>query len=163
MTHNTPRARIAGGALVVVMAAMLTGCFANPLDAIVESATEETAKNAAEDMIEGMTGGEAGIEFGELPEGFPSEVPLVSDNVLQSVTVAEGTMVIVSDPRSIDELAAQVKDDFSDWEEIAWSDMGEMASAMFKKNESLSVGIAIMEGSADEGNTVGYTVITPEK
>lgn len=155
-------ARITGGALAVVIAAMLTGCFANPLDAFVENVTEETSKNAAEEMIEGLTGGEAGIEFGELPEGFPTEVTLVSDNVLQSVTVAEGTMVIVSDPRSMEELLAQVKKDFSGWEEIVASDMGVIVSAMYKKDDSLSVAVGIMEGGDGEDNRVTYTVITPE-
>lgn len=163
MTRNSAPTRIAGGALTVVVAAMLTGCFANPLDAIVENATEETAKNATEEMIEGMTGGEAGIEFGELPGDFPEEVPLVSENVLQSVTVAEGMMVIVSDPRSLDELAAQVKEDFSGWEEIMWSDMGEMVTGMYKKDDSLSVSVAVTQGSDGEDAGVSYTIIRPEK
>lgn len=163
ITRTSASARIVGGALAVVIATTLTGCFANPLDAIVENATEETAKNAAEDMIEGMTGGEADIGFGELPADFPADVTLVSENVLQSVTVAEGTMVIVSDPRSMEELAAQVKKDFAGWEEIVSSEMGAIVSAMYKKDESLSVAVGIMEGSDDEDNRVTYTVITSQE
>src|SRR5688572_3529545 len=102
MTRRSVPTRIAGGAIAVVIAATLTGCFANPLDAIVDQVTEDTAKSAAEEMLEGMTGGEAGIEFGELPEDFPKEIPLVSDNILQSMTVPEGTMVILDDSRGID-------------------------------------------------------------
>lgn len=153
--------RITGGALAVVIAAMLTGCFANPLDAIVENVTEETAQNTAEEIIEGVTGGETDVNFGELPDDFPTEVPLVSQNVLQSVVVAEGMMVIVSDSRSMKELAAQVKGDFAGWEQIAWSDMGEMVSAMYKKDDSLSVGVGII-GDDDEGNRVSYTIIRSE-
>lgn len=155
--------RLAGGALAVVIAAALTGCFANPLDAIVENATEETAKRAAEDVIEQATGGETDVRFGDLPEDFPSEVPLVSENVLQSVTVAEGMLVTVSDPRSMDELVDQVKSDFSDWEQIAWSDLGEMVTGMYKKDESLSVSVGIFAGSDGEDATVGYTIIRPEQ
>ncbi|MGM7698503.1 hypothetical protein [Microbacterium sp. A84] len=152
--------RFAGGTLVVVVAVMLTGCFANPLDALVEKVTEETAQNTAEGIVEAITGGEAGIEIGGLPDDFPEEVPLVSENVLQSVTVAEGMMVIVTDPRSMDELAAQVQEDFAGWEEVVRSDMGDMVSAMYKKDESLSVTVLVMKASEGEETTVGYTVIT---
>ncbi|MGM7667606.1 hypothetical protein [Microbacterium sp. A93] len=152
--------RFAGGTLVVVVAVMLTGCFANPLDTLVEKVTEQTAKDSAEGIVEAITGGEAGIEFGGLPDDFPEEVPLVSENVLQSVTVAEGMMVIVTDPRSMDELAAQVQEDFAGWEEVVRSDMGDMVSAMYKKDESLSVTVLVMKASEGEETTVGYTVIT---
>ncbi|WP_300267799.1 hypothetical protein [Microbacterium sp.] len=162
ITRRSVPTRIAGGALALVIAVGLTGCFANPLDAIVENATEESAKNAAEDVIEGITGGEAGIEFGELPDDFPSEVPLVSENVVQSVTVAEGMMVTVSDPRSVKELAAQVKSDFSDWEQVMWTDQAEMVVGMYKKDETLAVNVGIMAGSDGEDSTVGYTIIRPE-
>ncbi|WP_441906455.1 hypothetical protein [Microbacterium sp.] len=163
MTGRTASVRIAGGALAVVVAATLTGCFANPLDAIVDQVSEGVAQDSAEQLIEGVTGGETDISFGSLPDGFPAEVPLVSENVLQSVTVAEGTLVVVSDPRSMQELTAQVKSDFAGWEQIAWSDMGEMVTGLFKKDESLGVSIGIVEGSDGEDNTVAYTVITPQE
>lgn len=163
MTRRSASTRIVGGALAVVLATTLTGCFANPLDAIVENATEETAKNATEDMIETLTGGEANIEFGELPDDFPADVTLVSENVLQSVAVADGMMVVVSDPRSMDEVVAQVKQDFAGWEEVVSSDMDEMVSYMFKKDESLGVGVGIMAGSDGEDTSVSYTIIRPGK
>ncbi len=160
MRRSAP-VRIAGGMLAVVIAATLTGCFANPLDAIIEQATEETAKNAAEDIIEDMTGGEADISFGRVPDDFPAEVTLVSENVVQSVAVAQGMMVVVSDSRSIEELAAQVEQDFAGWEATAHSDLGEMVSFLYKKDDSLSVSVTIMRSSDDEAATVGYTVIRP--
>lgn len=160
MTHRPAAIRVAGGALTIVIAVMLTGCFANPLDAIVDQVAEGTAQNAAEDVIEGITGGETDVSFGELPEGFPADVTLVSTNILQSVTVAEGMLVTVSDPRSMDELAAQVKSDFAGWEQLSWSDLGEMVGGMFKKDESLGVTIAILPGTDGEDATVTYTVLT---
>lgn len=152
---------MAGGALAVVIAATLTGCFANPLDAIVENVTEDTAKSAAEDMIEEMTGGEAGIEFGELPADFPKEIPLVSDNILQSMTLPEGTMVILEDSRGIDEVAAQVKSDFAGWEEVAFTDMDQMVSAGYKKG-AIGVNVTIMQGADDEPTRVSYILPNPE-
>lgn len=159
MTHRSASTRIVGGALAVVVVAMLTGCFANPLDAIVENATEETAKNAAEDMIEGMTGGEADLSIGSIPDSFPSEIPLVSDNVLQGMEIPEGIMVVLSDPRSVDELAAQVKEDFSGWEELGWTDLDMLVGGVYQQDASYTVTVSIM---AEEGSDaiVSYTVNT---
>lgn len=161
MTRTSVQARITGGALAIVIATMLTGCFANPLDAIVENASEETAKNAAEDLIEGMTGGEAGVELGGIPEGFPKEIPLVSDNILQGMTVPEGMMVILDDSRGIDEVAAQVKSDFADWEEVAFTDMDQMVSASYKKG-SIGVNVALIQGAEAEPTRVSYIVPNAE-
>lgn len=159
MTHRPVSTRIAGGALAVVIAGALTGCFANPLDAIVENATEETAKNAAEDMIEGITGGAADLSIGSIPDSFPSEIPLVSDNVMQGMEIPEGIMVVLSDPRGIDELAAQVKEDFSGWEELGWTDLDMMISGVYQQDASYTVTVSIM---AEEGSDalVSYTVNT---
>lgn len=160
MRRRSAPARAAGGALAIVVTVMLTGCFANPLDAIVEQASEETAKNTAEELIEGMTGGEAGIELGGLPEGFPEEIPLVSDNILQSMTMPEGTMVVVEDPRNMGEVAAQVKSDFADWEEVAFTDMEQLVSAGYKKG-SLGVNVSIM-GEEGSPTRVGYIIPNEE-
>ncbi|MGL3148918.1 hypothetical protein ACSS7Z_01030 [Microbacterium sp. A82] len=161
MTRRSVPTRIAGGALAVVTAAMLTGCFANPLDAIVENATQQSAQNAAEDIIKQVTGGEAGIDIGELPADFPEEIPLVSDNILQSMTLPEGTMVILDDSRGIDEVAAQVKADFADWEEVAFVDMDQMVSAAYKKGE-INVNVALLQGADDEPTRVSYILPNPE-
>lgn len=155
------RARLAGGALALVLTASLTGCFANPLDAIVDTVAEESTKGTAEDIIEGITGGEVDVEFGELPDGFPPEVPLVSENVVQSVSTADGMMVTVSDPRSVAELTAQVKEDFAAWEQVMWSEQTGMVVGMFKKSEALAVNVGIMAGGDGEDATIGYTIITP--
>lgn len=154
--------RVAGGALAVAIAAMLTGCFANPLESIMENASEESAKDAAEELIETMTGGEAGIEIGSLPDDFPKEIPLVDGDILQSMTLPEGMMVVLDDPRNIDEVAAQVKSDFADWEEVAFVDMDQMVSAGYKKG-SVSVSVNIMQGADDEPTRVGYTVPTADE
>ena len=152
-------ARITGGALAVVIAAMLTGCFANPLDAVVDQMTENNAKDAAESIIEGMGGGEVDVSFGELPANFPADVKLVSQNITQSMAVAEGMVVIVTDPRSKEELVEQVTADFAGWEEVAVSDFGVMYTVMYKKGDALTVSAAIMAGDEEEDSRVNYTVI----
>lgn len=159
MTHRPAPIRVAAGTLVVAATVILTGCFANPLDTLVENVTEETTKNTAEEIIEGATGEDLDIEFGGLPDDFPEEVPLVSENVLQSVKVEDGMTLIVADSRSVKELAAQVKEDYAGWEEMSWGDLGEMVTGTFTKGESLSVTVGIIAGSEGEDTTVSYTVI----
>jgi len=55
-----------------------------------------------------------------------------------------------------------VKADFAGWEEVMWSDQGEMVVGMFKKDESLAVNVGVMAGSGGEDSTVGYTIIRPD-
>ena len=108
-------ARITGIALGAAAVCALTACFSNPL----EDMSEDLAQGGAEKIIEEATGGETDIEFGDIPDDFPDEITLVSDNVVQGMSInsddGKGTMVTVSDPRSVDELAQQVKADFSGW------------------------------------------------
>ncbi|MEJ1089710.1 hypothetical protein WDU99_15450 [Microbacterium sp. Mu-80] len=153
------RVRIVTGTLAMGIAATLTGCFGNPVDALVDRAAQDGAEQVAEDLIEGMSDGEASVDFGSLPDGFPSEITLVSDNIIQSMTIDEGMVVIVTDPRGMDELVAQVESDFSGWEQEATADMGEMLNVTYRKDESLSVNVSIIAPSGEEEATVGYTVI----
>ncbi|WP_353810364.1 hypothetical protein [Agromyces sp. SYSU T00194] len=59
-------------AVSVALAVGLTGCFGNPLEQIVNRGVEEA--------IEGATGGAVGV--GEMPAGWPAEVPVVEGEVL---------------------------------------------------------------------------------
>lgn len=156
------RVRLMTGALAMGVAATLTGCFGNPIDALVDQAAQGGAEQVAEDLIEGMSGGEASVDFGSLPEGFPSEITLVSENIIQSMTMDEGMVVVVTDPRSKDELVAQVKSDFAGWEQQSTADMGEMAGFNFRKGDSLTVNVSIIAPSGEDEATVGYTVIPGE-
>lgn len=149
--------RITGAALAVVVAAMLTGCFANPLDGIVERASEEGAKNIAEELIETATGGEAGIEIGDLPDDFPAEVTLVSENIVQSATVEGSTVVLVSDTRGYRELQDQVKSDYAGWEETS-SYQTEVMSIRRYENDEWVVAVSIMAMEGEEDRMVSYSV-----
>ena len=59
-------------ALSAALVVGLSGCFGNPLEQIVNQGVEEA--------IEGATGGAVGV--GEMPEGWPNEVPVVDGEVL---------------------------------------------------------------------------------
>lgn len=149
-----------------ILAISLTGCFANPLEMITGGSDDSSIPSGADEVIEGITGGEMDIEFGEMPEGFPAEVPVVSDNVIQSTSMnsddGSGMMVVVSDPRSFSELTEQVRDDFSDWEEITRTDMGEIVNASYTLDDSLSVNVGVAKGSDGDDTTVSYMVILGE-
>lgn len=166
MAHNTAqrsvRVRIAGGALAVVISAALTGCFANPLDEIVNKVSESSAQDAAEQIVEGMTGGDSKIQFGELPADFPKEIPLVSDEIMQSVTMDGGSMVVVRDSRGLKEITAQIKSDFADWEEVTFADLGQMVSGFYKKGD-VGVTVTVMSNDDEEGSIVGYTLTPTEE
>ncbi|WP_119695850.1 hypothetical protein [Microbacterium halotolerans] len=155
-------ARITGIALGAAAVCALTGCFSNPLDDM----SEGLAQGGAEKIVEGITEGETDVEFGDIPDDFPDEITLVSDTVVQGMSInsddGTGTMVMVSDSRSVDELAQQVKTDFADWEETVWSDMGEMVTGIYTLDETLSVTVGIVEGSGDEDTMVSYTAIVTE-
>jgi len=72
---STPRYRSATIALAIALVATpaLAGCFANPIESIVE----------------GATGGN--VDVGStVPEGFPTEVPLVEGEVQYGAAMAEG-------------------------------------------------------------------------
>lgn len=146
--------------------ALLAGCFPNPLEMIGGDSDEGVIPSEVDELIEGVTGGEMDIEFGSMPENFPAEVPVVSDKVIQSTSMnsedGSGMMVVVSDPRSFDELVQQVKDDFSDWEEVMWTEMGELVSGSFTFDDSLSVTVGVAAGSDGEETTVSYTVFLTE-
>ena len=68
--------------LAIVMALAITpvlsGCFGNPI----------------ENMIEGATGGEVDLGGTSVPEGFPAEVPLIDGEIVNGMSLgAEGATV----------------------------------------------------------------------
>ena len=72
---STPRFRSAAIALAITLAMTpaLSGCFANPIESIVE----------------GATGGNVDVGS-SVPEGFPTEVPLVDGEVQYGAAAADG-------------------------------------------------------------------------
>ena len=87
-------------ALAVVLAPLLSGCFANPLEAV----------------IEGATGAEVDLGGASVPDGFPREVPLYDGEVTYGVslgsepdTVYNVTMK-VPDISALDSAAKQLED-----------------------------------------------------
>jgi len=73
----SPKRRISAAIAIVLAVGItpaLSGCFGNPLENIVEQAT----------------GGQVSLGGNEIPEGFPSEVPVVSGEVQFGIAAGEG-------------------------------------------------------------------------
>lgn len=77
-TLTTSRRVAVALATAAASALLFTGCFANPVEDLVDQGVE--------DAIEGATGGEVELG-GELPADFPPSIPLIEG----TVTVAAGS------------------------------------------------------------------------
>ena len=162
MNNTSQHARTAGMALAAVVALGLTAC-SNPVDALADKISQEVGVAGAEKMIEGVTGGNVDLEFGQLPEGFPSDITLVSDDIIQSTSMemegGTGMLVAVNDPRGIDEVAEDVRADFAGWEEVSWHKLNdEMVGGNFSQGEAISVSVNLIRAESDDVTTVGYIV-----
>ncbi|WP_127793895.1 hypothetical protein [Agromyces sp. LHK192] len=96
-THlRNPRLRVAAAVLIGgVVATALSGCFFNPM---------EQVKQGVEKGIEEATGGDVSLG-GEMPEGFPAEIPIVEGSItFSSGTGGEQGWVVGIDPTSADPL-----------------------------------------------------------
>ncbi|MDF2574971.1 MAG: hypothetical protein K0S05_1883 [Agromyces sp.] len=134
-------------AIAGVTASLLTGCFANPV--------EELVNRSVEGAVEEATGGDVSLS-GELPADFPAEVPVIEGKIGLSAGAggAEGWVVAITGTSS-DALAEAA---------------AELEAAGYTEDTAVSggqVGAKVYTGAdylvllAGEGSTVSYTV-TPK-
>src|SRR5690554_4652111 len=64
-------------AIVLGATLSLTGCFGNPLENLVNQGIE----GGIGGIVEDATGGVFGMTEGEVPAGFPNEVPLIDGKI----------------------------------------------------------------------------------
>jgi hypothetical protein len=135
-------------AIAGVTATLLTGCFGNPVENLVQQGVE--------DAVEGATGGEVSLA-GELPADFPtSSVPLVDGDISLAAGTggAEGWVVVItssaSDPVAD---AASALEGAGFTEDTAVTGAG-VGAKVYSNAEYLVL-------VAGEGTTVSYTV-TPQ-
>lgn len=81
MTSTKTRAALAASVAVFASVA-LAGCFANPIEGLV--------KGGVEQAVEGATGGDVSLG-GQLPAGFPSEIPLIDGEIGFGGSAGEGS------------------------------------------------------------------------
>lgn len=131
-------------AIAGVTATLLTGCFANPLEDLVD--------RGVEDAVEGATGGDVSLG-GELPADFPTSVPLVEGEVTFGAGAggSEGWIVMINstaaDPLA-DAAAALEGAGFTKDTELSG---GGTAAQVYSNGELLVL-------LAGEGEAVSYTV-----
>ena len=134
-------------AMAGVTATLLTGCFGNPVENLVQQGVE--------DAVEGATGGDVSLG-GELPADFPTSVPLVDGDISLAAGAggAEGWVVVItssaSDPVA-DAAAALEEAGFAEDTTVTGAGVG----AKVYSNAEYIVFVA------GEGTTVSYTV-TPQ-
>ena len=86
--------------LALAITPALSGCFANPL----------------EQMIEGATGGNVDLGGTTVPDGFPSEVPLIDGQIQYGASLADGEATVfnvtikVSGASPVDAIKAQLEE-----------------------------------------------------
>lgn len=146
------------------LAISLTACGSNPINDLADKANDAVAEKGTEKIVEGLSGGKMDIEFKSLPAGFPADIPLASNNVVLGTKIAgdegEGDGFVVSvavdaDPATV---AAQVKADFADWEELSsWNDTVQTGGFT---NADWGVFIGVLPGDSDADSIVGYTIVS---
>jgi hypothetical protein len=150
----------------VTLALSLTGC-SNPLDNAIEKATERVAENGTEKLVEGMTGGDIDIEFTSVPDGFPAEVPLISEDVVQGLKVKEDDGVIysvtVTDSRDVASITPVIEENFTGWEETFSHETAGLSMRHYA-DDYMQVGVTVAEGGyggQEGGSIVQYSVSVP--
>lgn len=172
MNNNRLLLRFGAAAFATLLALSATGC-SNPVTDLVdqvkaeipqditeEDRAEEEDQSSEEDPDSGSdndAGPKVDVQFKGIPENFPDEVPLVSTDVVSSVEISgedgEGIALTVLDSRAAADLTPVVREEFADWEEIAWTEMGELVSGQFSKGDVYVIVGIVPE---DEGSLVQY-------
>lgn len=130
-----------------VTATLLTGCFGNPVEDLVQQGVEEAVEDA--------TGGDVSLG-GELPADFPTSVPLVDGDISLAAGTggAEGWVVVITSSAS-----DPVADAASALEGAGFTeDTAVTGAGVGAKVYSNAEYIVLVAG---EGTTVSYTV-TPK-
>lgn len=143
---TTTRAAIAV-AIAGITASLLTGCFGNPV--------EDLVNRGVEDAIEDATGGDVSLG-GELPADFPTSVPIIDGDISVAAGAGgtEGWIVVITSSASdpVAEAASALGGaGFTEDTTVSGAGMG---AKVYSNAEYLVL-------VAAEGDTVSYTV-TPQ-
>ena len=131
-------------ALAIVLAPALTGCMGNPIESI----------------IEGATGGDVELPGTSLPEGFPTEVPLIEGEVVFGGAFGDGeskvfnATVKVDGMEAFDEIKTQLED--AGFISAANGSAGQGGTGVFT-NDNWGVAVVVTD-DANGGFLANYTV-----
>lgn len=158
-TRTTQAAIVAGVAVTMT----LTGCGSSPAD----DAAEAIAEGGAEELVEDVTGGEVDVDYESVPDDFPSEVPLVATEVIQSLTTEDeqSTMfsLTLAYDGSVDDLAAVIEEEFADWPETFSQESDGITTKQYLTDDlQVTVSATTGESAGLEGGSVAqYSVTVP--
>ena len=129
-------------------ASLLTGCFGNPV--------EDLVNQGVEDAVEGATGGEVSLD-GELPADFPESVKLVEGDIsfAGGTGTGEGWLVMVTSEAADPVADARASLEGAGFAEDTTVSGGGVGAVVYSNDEYLVL-------VAGDGKTVSYTV-TPKQ
>ncbi|QYH36779.1 hypothetical protein [Salinibacterium sp. M195] len=130
--------------LTIGGAVSLSACSVNPLEAIVEKAS----------------GGAIDVGGKSIPDGFPSEVPVIAGDVIFGISVADG------ENRSFNVTIAAGAESPLDFIETQFTDAGYESQAQASGSEGAGTVIfsndlwnaVVVVAQSDDGYTANYTV-----
>jgi len=160
--------RIAVALFVVSLALSLVACQSiaeKATEAAVERATGAKIDNGGEQIT---IQGEDGSEFtassdGELPDGFPSEVPVHDGRIVSSMKADNGFSIAIEADAGIDDVLEWHKKEFADggWtvvNEMKIDDGGAIGAEKGDMTVQVTVGVA-----SDDANKSTITLFTGTK
>lgn len=135
-------------AIVIALAITpaLSGCFANPI----------------EQLVEGATGGNVDLGGGSLPEGFPTDVPVIDGEIVFGMSLGNVTdgqawnvTVKVADASAIDTIKSELSGaGFT--ENAAMAGGAEAGSAVYE-NDAYGI-LVVVTDDGENGFVANYTV-----
>lgn len=155
MKTRSPLTRPLVIAITLAATFSLTGCFSNPIENIVQGGVDKA--------IEDATGGD--IETGgDLPDDFPSEVPLLSDNIEFAMGIDNeeskgwSVMIATDDPQAATEKIPEQLEAAGFTQDL-WNVADGMVIGGYSSDTyGVTIGIVWSEGEESE-TQVTYTVI----
>ncbi len=141
------RRAAAAAALAALTSALLTGCFSNPV--------EDLVNQGVEDAVEGATGGDVSLG-GELPAGFPESIPLIEGEIgFSAGTGGEEGWIVVINSTAADPMAdAEAALEGAGYTKNTELSGGGGGAVVYSDDEN----VVLLAG---DGETVTYTV-TPQ-
>jgi hypothetical protein len=143
----SPKRRLSASIAVVLALGItpaLSGCFGNPIESLVEQAT----------------GGKVDVGGQEIPDGFPTDVPIVSGDVLFGISAGDGesrgynVTISAGSESPLDGIEAQFANaGFESQVQASGSDGG--GSVIFSNDDWNAV---VVVAKTDDGYTANYTV-----
>lgn len=143
----SPKRRLSASIAVVLALGIipaLSGCSGNPIENLVEQAT----------------GGQVDLGGQEIPEGFPSEVPVISGDVLFGISAGDGKRrgFNVTISAGAESPLDGIETEFADagYESQVQASGSEGAGSVIFTSDTWNVVVVVAQ--TDDGYTANYTV-----